>query len=173
VKWKQNAKIMWNCLAYGLSKLPSQEHAIPCFILDSCPGILFQEKRACKKCKCNSAFFVTLSSAPQFSFWTSFGISSGSSWGKEIRHFDISCTISSVTLLKLQPPDSYSLDTSSSLVDYDRNFSRLSNWYIFFVCLQGTNIVDKSHDQDTTDLHKCVSFVTRELPVPDKSNVLN
>jgi hypothetical protein len=32
-----------------------------------------------------------LSSAPQFSFWTSFGISSGSSWGKEIRHFDISC----------------------------------------------------------------------------------
>jgi hypothetical protein len=87
-------------LAYGLSKLPSQEHAIPCFILDSCPGILFQEKRACKKCKCNSAFFVTLSSAPQFSFWTSFGISSGSSWGKEIRHFDISCILFLINFLR-------------------------------------------------------------------------
>ncbi|KAK8454400.1 hypothetical protein SEVIR_5G447100v4 [Setaria viridis] len=37
----------------------------------------------------------------------------------------------------------------------------------------GTNIVDESHDQDTTDLHKCVSFITRDLPVSDKSNVLN
>lgn len=43
---------------------------------------------------------------------------------------------------------------------------------LFFVRLQGTNIVDESHDQDTTDLHKCVSFVIRDLPIPDKSNVL-
>nr|XP_034594542.1 uncharacterized protein LOC117856246 [Setaria viridis] len=35
----------------------------------------------------------------------------------------------------------------------------------------GTNIVDESHDQDTTDLHKCVSFITRDLPVSDKSNL--
>ncbi|CAO1947147.1 unnamed protein product [Urochloa humidicola] len=35
----------------------------------------------------------------------------------------------------------------------------------------GANIVDESHDQDTTDLHKCVSFITRDLPVSDKSNL--
>ena len=27
------------------------------------------------------------------------------------------------------------------------------------ICLQGTKIVDESHDQDTTDLHKCVAFI--------------
>ncbi|XP_066308608.1 uncharacterized protein [Miscanthus floridulus] len=32
--------------------------------------------------------------------------------------------------------------------------------------LSGTNIVDESHDHDTTDLHKCVSFITSDLPVP-------
>ncbi|PWZ33998.1 Thiamine pyrophosphokinase 1 [Zea mays] len=35
----------------------------------------------------------------------------------------------------------------------------------------GTNIVDESHDQDTTDLHKCVSFITSNLPIPEKSNL--
>nr|CAB3479340.1 unnamed protein product [Digitaria exilis] len=35
----------------------------------------------------------------------------------------------------------------------------------------GTDLVDESHDQDTTDLHKCISFITRDLPVPDKSNL--
>ncbi|KAL6619374.1 hypothetical protein ACP70R_034513 [Stipagrostis hirtigluma subsp. patula] len=36
----------------------------------------------------------------------------------------------------------------------------------------GTKIVDESHDQDTTDLHKCVAFITQNPPVPDKSNQL-
>ncbi|KAG8085318.1 hypothetical protein GUJ93_ZPchr0010g8616 [Zizania palustris] len=35
----------------------------------------------------------------------------------------------------------------------------------------GTKIVDESHDQDTTDLHKCVAFVTENSPIPDKSNL--
>lgn len=29
--------------------------------------------------------------------------------------------------------------------------------------MQGTEIVDDSHDQDTTDLHKCVAYI-RDLP---------
>ncbi|XP_044972942.1 thiamine pyrophosphokinase 3 isoform X2 [Hordeum vulgare subsp. vulgare] len=35
----------------------------------------------------------------------------------------------------------------------------------------GTKIVDQSHDQDTTDLHKCVAFITDKSPGPDKSNL--
>ncbi|KAG8067873.1 hypothetical protein GUJ93_ZPchr0005g14372 [Zizania palustris] len=35
----------------------------------------------------------------------------------------------------------------------------------------GTKIVDESHDQDTTDLHKCVAFVIDNSPIPDKSNL--
>ncbi|XP_006655244.1 thiamine pyrophosphokinase 3-like [Oryza brachyantha] len=35
----------------------------------------------------------------------------------------------------------------------------------------GTAIVDESHDQDTTDLHKCVAFVTENLAIPNKSNL--
>jgi thiamine pyrophosphokinase len=35
----------------------------------------------------------------------------------------------------------------------------------------GANVVDESHDQDTTDLHKCVSFITRNLPAPENSNL--
>nr|XP_019710415.1 thiamine pyrophosphokinase 1 isoform X2 [Elaeis guineensis] len=31
-------------------------------------------------------------------------------------------------------------------------------------------IVDESHDQDTTDLHKCVAFVCNSIPDPEKSN---
>lgn len=29
--------------------------------------------------------------------------------------------------------------------------------------MQGTEVVDASHDQDTTDLHKCVAYI-RDLP---------
>ncbi|XP_048536070.1 thiamine pyrophosphokinase 3-like isoform X2 [Triticum urartu] len=36
---------------------------------------------------------------------------------------------------------------------------------------KGTKIVDQSHDQDTTDLHKCVAFITDNSPGPDKSNL--
>jgi hypothetical protein len=42
----------------------------------------------------------------------------------------------------------------------------------FFDQLQGAKIVDKSHDQDTTDLHKCISFITKNPPGPENSNVL-
>jgi hypothetical protein len=42
---------------------------------------------------------------------------------------------------------------------------------LFCDWLQGANVVDESHDQDTTDLHKCVSFITRNLPAPENSNV--
>jgi hypothetical protein len=43
---------------------------------------------------------------------------------------------------------------------------------LFFLWkLQGTQIVDESHDQDTTDLHKCVAFITENSAIPNKSNV--
>ncbi|CAN6347128.1 unnamed protein product [Urochloa humidicola] len=35
----------------------------------------------------------------------------------------------------------------------------------------GTKIVDESHDQDTTDLHKCIDFIAKNSPVADKSNL--
>ncbi|KAF0926198.1 hypothetical protein E2562_022035 [Oryza meyeriana var. granulata] len=35
----------------------------------------------------------------------------------------------------------------------------------------GTKIVDESHDQDTTDLHKCIAFITENLAIPNKSNL--
>ncbi|XWS76555.1 hypothetical protein CRYUN_Cryun01aG0186500 [Craigia yunnanensis] len=35
----------------------------------------------------------------------------------------------------------------------------------------GTKIIDKSHDQDTTDLHKCVTYIRDFAPDFDKSNV--
>ncbi|KAF8015095.1 hypothetical protein BT93_H0786 [Corymbia citriodora subsp. variegata] len=35
----------------------------------------------------------------------------------------------------------------------------------------GTKIVDESHDQDTTDLHKCVSYIRDLTPELDKSNL--
>ncbi|KAL4368702.1 hypothetical protein GQ457_05G002190 [Hibiscus cannabinus] len=40
----------------------------------------------------------------------------------------------------------------------------------FYTCL-GTNIVDKAHDQDTTDLHKCVTCIRDFAPASDKSNL--
>ncbi|KAF3340689.1 thiamine pyrophosphokinase 1 isoform X2 [Carex littledalei] len=33
----------------------------------------------------------------------------------------------------------------------------------------GVKVVDESHDQDTTDLHKCVAYVNNSTPVEDKS----
>ncbi|TKW27726.1 hypothetical protein SEVIR_3G276400v4 [Setaria viridis] len=35
----------------------------------------------------------------------------------------------------------------------------------------GTKIVDESHDQDTTDLHKCIAFIAKNSPVAGKSNI--
>ncbi|KAF8394576.1 hypothetical protein HHK36_020789 [Tetracentron sinense] len=35
----------------------------------------------------------------------------------------------------------------------------------------GTNILDESHDQDTTDLHKCVAYIRDFTPNLDKSNL--
>lgn len=40
---------------------------------------------------------------------------------------------------------------------------------VFF--LQGTQIIDESHDQDTTDLHKCVTYVRDLTPKIDGSEV--
>ncbi|XP_062143316.1 thiamine pyrophosphokinase 1 isoform X2 [Alnus glutinosa] len=35
----------------------------------------------------------------------------------------------------------------------------------------GTEIVDESHDQDTTDLHKCIAYIRDVTPNIDKSNL--
>ncbi|XP_021675105.2 thiamine pyrophosphokinase 1 isoform X1 [Hevea brasiliensis] len=35
----------------------------------------------------------------------------------------------------------------------------------------GTKVVDESHDQDTTDLHKCISYIRDFTPNLDKSNL--
>ncbi|CAL4900336.1 unnamed protein product [Urochloa decumbens] len=35
----------------------------------------------------------------------------------------------------------------------------------------GTKIVDESHDQDTTDLHKCIDFIAKNSSVANKSNL--
>jgi len=40
---------------------------------------------------------------------------------------------------------------------------------VFF--LQGTKIIDESHDQDTTDLHKCVAYIRDLTPKIDGSEV--
>ncbi|KAK1317396.1 hypothetical protein QJS10_CPA05g00438 [Acorus calamus] len=40
----------------------------------------------------------------------------------------------------------------------------------FYVNL-GTQIVDESYDQDTTDLHKCIAFIRDSTPELDKSNL--
>ncbi|KAJ7008322.1 thiamine pyrophosphokinase 1-like isoform X1 [Populus alba x Populus x berolinensis] len=37
--------------------------------------------------------------------------------------------------------------------------------------MQGTKVVDESHDQDTTDLHKCVAYIRDFAPNLDKSNL--
>ncbi|XP_021637120.2 thiamine pyrophosphokinase 1 isoform X2 [Hevea brasiliensis] len=35
----------------------------------------------------------------------------------------------------------------------------------------GTKVVDESHDQDTTDLHKCISYIRDFTPDLDRSNL--
>ncbi|CAA6654282.1 unnamed protein product [Spirodela intermedia] len=40
-----------------------------------------------------------------------------------------------------------------------------------FYSNMGTEIVDESHDQDTTDLYKCVAFICDWIPDMDKSNL--
>ncbi|KDP28141.1 hypothetical protein JCGZ_13912 [Jatropha curcas] len=35
----------------------------------------------------------------------------------------------------------------------------------------GTKVVDESHDQDTTDLHKCIAYIRDFTPDSDKSNL--
>lgn len=42
---------------------------------------------------------------------------------------------------------------------------------VFLAQLQGTKAVDESHDQETTDLHKCISHIRDCTPDLDKSNV--
>lgn len=37
--------------------------------------------------------------------------------------------------------------------------------------MQGTKVMDESHDQDTTDLHKCVSYIRDFAPTAEKSSV--
>ncbi|KAF2315000.1 hypothetical protein GH714_037494 [Hevea brasiliensis] len=37
--------------------------------------------------------------------------------------------------------------------------------------MQGTKVVDESNDQDTTDLHKCISYIRDFTPDLDKSNL--
>ncbi|KAJ6972963.1 thiamine pyrophosphokinase 1 isoform X2 [Populus alba x Populus x berolinensis] len=40
-----------------------------------------------------------------------------------------------------------------------------------FYSSEGTRVVDESHDQDTTDLHKCVAYIRDLTPNSDKSNL--
>ncbi|KAJ6873469.1 thiamine pyrophosphokinase 1 isoform X1 [Populus alba x Populus x berolinensis] len=40
-----------------------------------------------------------------------------------------------------------------------------------FYSSEGTRVVDESHDQDTTDLHKCVAYIRDLTPNLDKSNL--
>jgi thiamine pyrophosphokinase len=49
----------------------------------------------------------------------------------------------------------------------------LKNLNIFelVLCLQGVKIIDESHDQDTTDLHKCVIFIRDYVPDLDKNHI--
>lgn len=37
--------------------------------------------------------------------------------------------------------------------------------------IQGTKVIEESHDQDTTDLHKCITFIRDCTPDLDKSKV--
>uniref|UniRef100_A0A7N0TB99 Thiamine pyrophosphokinase n=1 Tax=Kalanchoe fedtschenkoi TaxID=63787 RepID=A0A7N0TB99_KALFE len=40
-----------------------------------------------------------------------------------------------------------------------------------YYLMQGTQVVDESHDQDTTDLHKCINYICTTTPEEDKSNL--
>lgn len=50
----------------------------------------------------------------------------------------------------------------------------LQTFSMVLICIfvwQGVKIEDVSYDQDTTDLHKCVTFVCDLTPKMDRSNV--
>jgi hypothetical protein len=49
--------------------------------------------------------------------------------------------------------------------------SNLAQILVLASKMQGTKVVDESHDQDTTDLHKCVAYIRDFAPNSDKSNV--
>jgi hypothetical protein len=49
--------------------------------------------------------------------------------------------------------------------------SNLAQILVLASKMQGTKVVDESHDQDTTDLHKCVAYIRDFAPNLDKSNV--
>ncbi|XP_078169389.1 thiamine pyrophosphokinase 3-like isoform X2 [Carex rostrata] len=65
--------------------------------------------------------------------------------------------------------------------DLDSIRDDVKAFYLNFVCFNstehnhiqynGVKVVDESHDQDTTDLHKCVAYVNNSTPVEDKSKV--
>ncbi|MED6155507.1 cAMP-dependent protein kinase subunit [Stylosanthes scabra] len=40
-----------------------------------------------------------------------------------------------------------------------------------FYAKLGTKVIDESHDQDTTDLHKCISYILDQTPDIDKSKL--
>ncbi|RXH85124.1 hypothetical protein DVH24_041892 [Malus domestica] len=43
--------------------------------------------------------------------------------------------------------------------------------YVAFDVAVGTQIINESEDQDTTDLHKCIAYICDSAPNLDKSNV--
>ena len=49
--------------------------------------------------------------------------------------------------------------------------SYIAETFSLAALVQGTVIIDKSHDQDSTDLHKCVTYIRDFAPDFDKSNV--
>ncbi|KAG6785105.1 hypothetical protein POTOM_010828 [Populus tomentosa] len=58
------------------------------------------------------------------------------------------------------------LDFYTNLCDQ----SNLAQKLVLASKMQGTKVVDESHDQDTTDLHKCVAYIRDFAPNLDKSN---
>ncbi|KAJ6729470.1 thiamine PYROPHOSPHOKINASE [Salix viminalis] len=54
---------------------------------------------------------------------------------------------------------------------YECDQSSLAQILVLASKMQGTKVVDESHDQDTTDLRKCVAYVRDLAPNLDKSNL--
>lgn len=66
-----------------------------------------------------------------------------------------------------------SMNTPSTFIYLDvcSKIVLIRKGFVLLVVVQGTSIIDESHDQDTTDLHKCVVFIKDCTPNLDKSNV--
>lgn len=63
-----------------------------------------------------------------------------------------------------------STTSSTDLLDGDLQFFlKIYTWSSF--CLQGTQVVDESQDQDTTDLHKCIKYIRATTPDEEIPNV--